>query len=160
MGHSVTPHTRSADGWENPNSTPNGQITVSTSEQMKKRMSRLGQIKTSVPINNTSLTQGTPKIITTITPTDGFIATPLKINVTMLDKGLVYLDWIQRPNQGTEVSGADNYFNRYFLTGGTWELTLDGEIMIGNGCSLKITATSDVTTNNAWCSVIYAEELE
>jgi hypothetical protein len=156
---STKPHSTSADGWENPFASPNGQIVTTQSEVMKKRMARLGQIKSSTPVNKTALTQNTPKIITTITPTDGFIGIPLKIIVTMQDAGLVYLDWKQRPNQDTETTPFLNYLNRYFLSAGTWELSLDGEIMIGDGCSLKVTATSDVVTNNAWCSVLYAEEV-
>lgn len=153
------PHASSADGWENPFASPNGHIVVSETESMKKRMARLGQIKTAY-INKVTLTQGSAMNVLPITPTDGFVAIPYKIVMSISAPGLLYLDWQQQKGQTGGTNGADNIFTHYMPAAGSWELDLNGEVMVGNGGYINLVANPDGTGTFAWASIIYAEEME
>lgn len=156
---STKPHSMSADGWENPFASPNGHIVVSETENMKKRMGRLGQIKTAY-INKVTLTQNTAMNVLPVTPTDGFVAIPYKIIMSISGPGLLYLDWQQQKGQTGGTNGADNIFTKYMTGAGSWELDLSGEVMVGNGGFINLVANPDGTGTFAWASIIYAEEME
>jgi hypothetical protein len=146
-------------GWENPSASPTGHIVVSESESMKKRMGRLGRIKT-LYNHKATLTQNTPTSLMTVAPTDGYVAIPLKISCAINAPGLVYIQWYQRQTQGSESGGSLNYFSKYLPQAGNWELDLSGEVTIGNGCNLTIYMTADNASSYGWASIIYSEELE
>lgn len=156
----IKPHSTSADGWEDPTGTGRGHLVVSETEQMKKRMARLGQVKTAF-VTKASIPQNTFTIVYSYIPTNGYVGIPLKISISTTSPCYVYLQWQQRIGQGSEAGGASNIFSKYLPSAGSWDLDLNGEIMIGTGGpSLQVTMNPDNVGAFGWFSMIYAEELE
>ncbi|MED3888294.1 hypothetical protein [Priestia aryabhattai] len=139
------------DGWENPLATPKGQIVTSENESWKMRLNRLGRMKTAYA-SNVSLTQGSGTDLVTLSPT-GYVAYPTHIVISSTGPGLAYFEW--RSFKG----GPNLILTKYLPSAGSFELDLDGAVMVGDGGALWLRFRADNAGSLGYGSVLYGEVL-
>lgn len=126
------PHSSSADGWENPYQTSAGQVVTSVQESWHVRLARHGGNNSSNAVK-VACTQGVANTILNVRPSTGRLAYVTHAIVSADGAGVAYIGGLAK----------------YIPAGGSFEIKLDGAMLIDYEWTLKFKADNAGTTATA-----------
>ena len=146
----IRPHSSSADGWENPQGTGAGQIVTSQQDNWQARKARLGATKMAYANAVNIPTAGTTALALSVKPKAGNVAFITHIIISADGAGTAYV--------GNTIGNDLYYATRRLFSAGSFDLKLDGAIMVRD--ELKINFNADTAGTKVWASAIWMEVTE
>jgi hypothetical protein len=126
------PHSSSADGWENPYQTGAGQLVTSEQENWQVRLARHGGNNSSNAVK-VAMTQNVATTVLNVRPSPGRLAYVTHVIISADGSGVAYI----------------GNMAKYILAGGSFEMKLDGAMLIDYEWTLKFKADNAGTTATA-----------
>jgi hypothetical protein len=143
------PHSEAADGWENPFGTGAGQLVVSSQENWKTRLSRLGATRTYYSGMTTATTAGVKVGQLACRPPKGTQCFVTHASISANGSGLAEIIF----SIGSDVFA----YRKYITSGNSFDVNLDGVFMLHSGSDLNLNFTPDNANTNYTCSAIWLE---
>jgi hypothetical protein len=146
------PHADGADGWENPFGTGAGQLVVSSQENWKARLSRLGATRTYYSGMTTATTAGVKVGQLALRPPKGTQNYIAHVSISANNSGLAEIIF---------AIGNDVFaYRKYITPSNSFDVNFDGAIMLHSGSDFNINFTPDNANTNYVCSAIWLEVQE